>query len=389
MENSTQQGRFEVKIGEIVFDRYKILKQIGKGGMDSVIYLVEDITEKSSKNSFNKAKYALKIINRAENTTDEAWNRYYDECTTCTRISQCENVAKTYHVVELVKNQTIMILMEYIDGNSLREVIQTQGSLGVQESLFLFRKILVALQDLHSFSNKIIHRDLKPENILLSKDRSDLKIIDFGISSVVFTSFDQNTKKVVKKFSTNENQLYGTYPYISPSLYQAYGPSSSTEKRFEVINEQCDFFSIGIILYEMLTGNKPFNGDPNDQEVIKLPLKYDLPPLSKNNPKISPAIENVIFRCIASKPDDLKYRYSNVQEIIKDVDEIINNPQEAKLAELIKPYSKRTIQANVFDIESEKSKLKFYKLPWFYWLIVWITVGVIAGAIILLIIINA
>ena len=388
MENSTQQGRFEVKIGEIVFNRYKILKQIGKGGMDSVIYLVEDITEKSSKNSFNKTKYALKIINRAENTTDEAWNRYYDECTTCTRISQCENVAKTYHVVELVKNQTIMILMEYIDGNSLREVIQTQGSLGVHESLFLFRKILVALQDLHSFSNKIIHRDLKPENILLSKDRSNLKIIDFGISSVVFTSFDQNTKKVVKKFSTNENELYGTYPYISPLLYKAYGPSSSTEKRFEVINEQCDFFSIGIILYEMLTGNKPFNGDPNDQKVITLPLKYDLPPLSKNNPKISPAIENVIFRCIASKPNDLKYRYSNVQEIIKDVDEIINNPQEAKLAELIKPYSKRTIQANVFDIESEKSKLKFYKLPWFYWLIVWITVGVIVGAIILLIIIN-
>jgi serine/threonine-protein kinase len=110
----------------------------------------------------------------------------------------------------------------------------------------------------------------------------------------------------------------------------------------------------------MLTGNKPFNGDLNDQKVILLPLRYDLPPLSKNNPKISPAIENVIFRCIASKQDDLKYRYTNVKEIIKDVDDIINNPQEAKLAELIKPYNKRTIQANVFDIESEKSKLKFY-----------------------------
>ena len=110
----------------------------------------------------------------------------------------------------------------------------------------------------------------------------------------------------------------------------------------------------------MLTGNKPFNGDLNDQKVILLPLRYDLPPLSKNNPKISPAIENVIFRCIASKPDDLKYRYTNVKEIIKDVDDIINNPQEGKLTELIKPYNKRTIQANVFDIESEKSKLKFY-----------------------------
>ena len=126
-------------------------------------------------------------------------------------------------------------------------------------------------------------------------------------------------------------------------------PKATTEKRFEVINEQCDFFSIGIILYEMLTGNKPFNGDLNDQKVILLPLRYDLPPLSKNNPKISPAIENVIFRCIASKQDDLKYRYTNVKEIIKDVDDIINNPQEGKLTELIKPYNKRTIQANVFE----------------------------------------
>lgn len=388
MENKTQHDKFEIKIGDIVFNQYKVLKQLGKGGMDSVIYLVEDITEKTPSNSFNNKKYALKIIDRVENTTDEAWHRYYDECVTCTRISQCENVAKTYHVAELVKNKTIMILMEYIDGNSLREVIQKQGSLGVQESLFLFRKILIALQDLHSFNNKIIHRDLKPENILLSRDRSNLKIIDFGISSVVFTSFDKNAKKEIKHFSTNENQLYGTYPYISPSLYLAYSPKATTEKRFEVINEQCDFFSIGIILYEMLTGNKPFNGDLNDQKVILLPLRYDLPPLSKNNPKISPAIENVIFRCIASKPDDLKYRYTNVKEIIKDVDDIINNPQEGKLTELIKPYNKRTIQANVFDIESEKSKLKFYNSSWFYWLIIWITVAIIAGIVILLVIIN-
>ena len=200
MENKTQQDKFEIKIGDIVINQYKVLKQLGKGGMDSVIYLVEDITEKTPSNSFNNKKYALKIIDRVENTTDEAWRRYYDECVTCTRISQCENVAKTYHVAELVKNKTIMILMEYIDGNSLREVIKKQGSLGVQESLFLFRKILIALQDLHSFNNKIIHRDLKPENILLSRDRSNLKIIDFGISSVVFTSFDKNAKKKLNIF---------------------------------------------------------------------------------------------------------------------------------------------------------------------------------------------
>ena len=388
MENKTQQDKFEIKIGDIVFNQYKVLKQLGKGGMDSVIYLVEDITEKTPSNSFNNKKYALKIIDRVENTTDEAWRRYYDECVTCTRISQCENVAKTYHVAELVKNKTIMILMEYIDGNSLREVIQKQGSLGVQESLFLFRKILIALQDLHSFNNKIIHRDLKPENILLSKDRSNLKIIDFGISSVVFTSFDKNAKKEIKHFSTNENQLYGTYPYISPSLYLAYSPKATTEKRFEVINEQCDFFSIGIILYEMLTGNKPFIGDPNEQSIITLPLKYDLPPLSKNNPKIPLALENVIFRCIASKKEDLCFRYSNVLEIIHDIDDIIKYPEKARTAQLIKPYSKRTLQASFFDIEREKSKLKPYNLPWFYWLFAFLVVALVMSAIILIIFIK-
>lgn len=72
MENKTQQDKFQIKIGDIVFNQYKVLKQLGKGGMDSVIYLVEDITEKTPSNSFNNKKYALKIIDRVENTTDEA-----------------------------------------------------------------------------------------------------------------------------------------------------------------------------------------------------------------------------------------------------------------------------------------------------------------------------
>ena len=183
---------FNIKIGDIIFDHYKVLKQIGKGGMDSIIYLVEDTT--AQKNSFSLNYYALKIINRAKDTTDESWARYYDECITCTRISQCENVVKTYYIKEIVKDKTIAILMEYVSGNSLREVIEKEGLLSVQEALFLFKKILLALKDLHSFSGKIIHRDLKPENILLSRDRSNLKIIDFGISfwRALFLSSSRN-----------------------------------------------------------------------------------------------------------------------------------------------------------------------------------------------------
>ena len=377
---------FNIKIGDIIFDHYKVLKQIGKGGMDSIIYLVEDTT--AQKNSFSLNYYALKIINRAKDTTDESWARYYDECITCTRISQCENVVKTYYIKEIVKDKTIAILMEYVSGNSLREVIEKEGLLSVQEALFLFKKILLALKDLHSFSGKIIHRDLKPENILLSRDRSNLKIIDFGISSVVYSQISKDEAKENNKFATNEKVLYGTYPYISPDLYNAYRPSSTVEQKFKVINEQCDFYSIGIILYEMLTGNKPFIGDPNEQSIITLPLKYDLPPLSKNNPKIPLALENVIFRCIASKKEDLCFRYSNVLEIIHDIDDIIKYPEKARTAQLIKPYSKRTLQASFFDIEREKSKLKPYNLPWFYWLFTFLVIGLVMSAIILIIFIK-
>lgn len=378
--------KFNIKIGDIIFDHYKVLKQIGKGGMDSIIYLVEDTT--AQKNSFSLNYYALKIINRAKDTTDESWARYYDECITCTRISQCENVVKTYYIKEIVKDKTIAILMEYVSGNSLREVIEKEGLLSVQEALFLFKKILLALKDLHSFSGKIIHRDLKPENILLSRDRSNLKIIDFGISSVVYSQISKDEAKENNKFATNEKVLYGTYPYISPDLYNAYRPSSTVEQKFKVINEQCDFYSIGIILYEMLTGNKPFIGDPNEQSIITLPLKYDLPPLSKNNPKIPLALENVIFRCIASKKEDLCFRYSNVLEIIHDIDDIIKYPEKARTAQLIKPYSKRTLQASFFDIEREKSKLKPYNLPWFYWLFTFLVVALVMSAIILIIFIK-
>lgn len=377
---------FNIKIGDIIFDHYKVLKQIGKGGMDSIIYLVEDTT--AQKNSFSLNYYALKIINRAKDTTDESWARYYDECITCTRISQCENVVKTYYIKEIVKDKTIAILMEYVSGNSLRVVIEKEGLLSVQEALFLFKKILLALKDLHSFSGKIIHRDLKPENILLSRDRSNLKIIDFGISSVVYSKISKDEAKENNKFATNEKVLYGTYPYISPDLYNAYRPSSTVEQKFKVINEQCDFYSIGIILYEMLTGNKPFIGDPNEQSIITLPLKYDLPPLSKNNPKIPLALENVIFRCIASKKEDLCFRYSNVLEIIHDIDDIIKYPEKARTAQLIKPYSKRTLQASFFDIEREKSKLKPYNLPWFYWLFTFLVIALVMSAIILIIFIK-
>ncbi|AIV03638.1 serine/threonine protein kinase [Candidatus Malacoplasma girerdii] len=365
---------------DTVFDQYKIIKEIARGGMNSYIYLAEDLKNKNhlTGNCF----VAIKVINRTSEMTIDDWNRFYDECVTSIRVSGLPNVIETYRVKKSEDDQNIIVVMEYVNGESLRSVLNKQGQLTLNEALFLFKKLLVALKSLYSFNHKIIHRDLKPENILLSKDRTELKLIDFGIASVI----NQTKKGISTKLITNESQLFGTYPYLSPDLLKALSTDNEEEK-LSVINEQCDFFSIGIILYEMLTGNKPFvASDYTKEEVIQLPLKYDLPDLHRINPKIPLWIENVIFRCIASKPEDIKYRYNNIDEIINEVNQMIASPDLASQQHLLKPYRNRVMQNASFNIDKEKSKSKFYNAPWFFFSMAWLTGLLVLTAIILVII---
>jgi serine/threonine-protein kinase len=247
--------------------------------------------------------------------------------------------------------------MEYIDGMSLRDYIEIHGYLSVNDTLFHFQKILEGVKELHSFKDKIIHRDLKPENILLSHDLRSVKIIDFGISSV-FTKINQTDKQLF----TNEKVIFGTYPYICPDLLK-FRDTDDEKRRASIISEQFDFFSLGVILYEMLTGDKPFYAKDYDKiDVIKLPLKYDLLILSDINPHIPVAIENIIFRCMASKPEDLKYRYENINQIIDDVNRYITQPEKTTGDVLLKPRNKRYFQIKGgFNIESQILKEKFYE----------------------------
>lgn len=370
-------------LSDEILTNYKLIRKIGEGGMNSLVYLAENKRYKALSANNDEEKYvALKIVKKDKNISDEDWKRFNDECITSIRVNDIPNVIHTYHIYKNSSSNAIIIVMQYMNGLALREIIGHEGHLSIQESLFIFKKIMIALKGLHSFKQKIIHRDLKPENILLSQDRSEVKIIDFGISSVVLTTLNNRTKNVI----TNESNLYGTYPYISPDLLGTLTTKSFDEK-IAFITPQCDFFAAGVILYEMLVGDKPFIAeDYDDPEIIKLPLKYDLPPLHRNNPKIPICVENIIFRCIATKKEDRGCRYEDAEEIINDTNYALKHLDAPNEGTLIKPYESRVLQndAFTFNIDKEKQKLKFYQTKWFFWCVTLVFAILIILAVILL-----
>ena len=253
-EQTTAESKNEKKelpvlpAGTVICNFYKVVKKITNGGMDSVVYLVQNTRD----NNF----YVAKVIHRTEKKTETSWNAFHDELITSWRVNSCPNVVHTY-AEDRSNADYLIFVMDYVNGPSLRDVLLQQNHLSIEETLYIFKKIAIALDSLHSFKHKIIHQDLKPENIMLSKDRSDVKIIDFGIANVLVKGQDKNY------VLTKKDVVNGTYAYISPdvvrSLYSAH--ARKVENQMEVvnqsINEQLDLYAFGVMLFETLMGRKP------------------------------------------------------------------------------------------------------------------------------------
>lgn len=343
--------------GQVLLGKYKILNLLTQGGMDSSIYLAEDISF-SEKNYFsNKYKYsAVKIIEKTEDTDNDQWEKILDEGTTTGRLIGKKNIVELYEFAKLNEN-TILIIMEYIDGPTLSKYISNSGVIPLNESIYIFEQVLIGVNELHKNSNIIIHRDLKPDNILISKDLSKVKIIDFGISSVLKKTKDKSNKMEV---FTNEESFFGTIPYITPDILSY--KSQSKDNLASLITKQFDFHSLGVIFYEMITGKKIFYyEDENNVRSISLPLIYDIVPMKSIFEDFPNDIENIILKLIASKEEDYHYRYSNIEEILNDLQEyktrIINWEPEP-------PFLKKTSNRNLqfspkFSVKKEI--LKFHK----------------------------
>lgn len=347
-------------INTIYLNKYKILRLLGTGGMNSTVYLAKNINFNEDDSHLEKFKYvALKFIKRTLDTTADNWTKILDEKVTIGRLMD------NPYIVELElcfpsssTSDSIVFSMEYVDGPSLKSLIRSRGSLSIVEALSIFKKIILGVDYMHDRERAIIHRDLKPENILLSKDLLDVKISDFGVSSVV-QNIDENDYNIL----SNEADVFGTIPYICPDVI-------TLDKKKPKVTKQFDFHALGIIFYEMIVGEKPLEIENEmDPTVITYFKKYDITPLKKINPRFLNQIENMFLRLTASKENDMCYRYDDCLEIIADIEKIerVISGVDKEEQLLVKTSDRNYQLVSTFKINSKETFFKSLNRNPIFW----------------------
>lgn len=269
--------------GQKLNDRYEILKTIGEGGMANV-YLAKDV--------ILDRNVAIKVL-RGDLANDEKFvRRFQREALSASSLSH-PNIVEIYDVGE--DDGDYFIAMEYIPGLNLKQLLKKRGSLTVHEVIDIMLQITSAMSVAHD--SMIIHRDLKPQNILIMDD-GGIKITDFGIAMALnSTQFTQT------------NSAMGSVHYFPPE--QASGKGATLKS---------DVYSLGIMMYELLTGELPFKGDSAVEIALKH-LKEPIPSVRKLNSSIPQSVENVIIKATAKNP---KNRYNNANEMHDDLMTVLN-----------------------------------------------------------------
>lgn len=253
--------------------------RVGGGGM-AIVYKARDLI-------LNR-QVAVKVL-RAQFGTDEDFvNRFRREAQAVASLSH-PNVVGVYDVGQ--DGDTHYMVMEYVEGSTLKEMIVQRGALPVEEAVRIAEQICDALD--HAHQNQIIHRDIKPHNILIGKN-GRVKVTDFGIA-----------RAVTSTTITHTNAVLGSVHYFSPE-----------QARGGITGEKSDIYSLGIVLYEMVTGELPFSGDSPISVALKH-LQEPLPEPRQINPGIPQSVENVILKALAKDPF---LRYASAREMLEDLE---------------------------------------------------------------------
>ena len=265
--------------GQKINDRYQIIRTIGEGGMANV-YLAHDI--------ILDRNVAVKIL-RGDLADDEKFvRRFQREAIAASSLSH-PNIVEMYDVGE--DDGKYYIVMEYVEGKTLKNLVKKRGALTLPEIIDIMTQLTSAIACAHD--SNIIHRDIKPQNVLI-KENGIVKITDFGIAMAL------NSNEL-----TQTNSVMGSVHYLPPE--QANGRGATVKS---------DIYSLGIVMFELLTGTLPFRGD-NAVEIAIKQMKNQIPSVCSINDKIPQSVENIILKACAKNP---KNRYNTVVEMYHDIE---------------------------------------------------------------------
>ena len=304
--------------GKLLGSRDEIIEKIGNGGM-ATVYKAKDLVL--------KRYVAVKILREEYTTDNEFIKRFNTEAESAASLTH-PNIVSVYDVGK--EGNLYYIVMELIKGKTLKEIIVEDGRMGWKWSVKIAKQIAQALETAHR--NNIIHRDIKPHNIIITEDGT-AKVTDFGIAKAVSNS-------TITAFGTT----IGSVHYFSPE-----------HARGGYTDAKSDLYSLGVVLYEMVTGRVPFDADTPVSVALKHMQEKPVPPIELN-PAIPQSLNDLILKAMEKDPN---MRYSTATEMIEDLDKILKNP-EAEVGVVDKSQARaRRIQQE--DNQTNQSKFAKFK----------------------------
>lgn len=264
--------------GTKINDRYAIIRTLGEGGMANVYLAYDTILDRN---------VAVKVLRGDLANDDKFVRRFQREALSASSLNH-PNIVEMYDVGE--DDGQYYIVMEYVEGKTLKQLLKKRGSLTITEVIDIMSQITDGMA--HAHDSYIIHRDIKPQNIMILENGL-IKITDFGIAMAM------NSTQL-----TQTNSVMGSVHYLPPE--QANGKGSTLRS---------DIYSMGILMYELLTGGVPYKGD-NAVEIALKHLKEPLPSIRKKLPELPQSIENIILRSTAKNPQN---RYKDAREMYQDI----------------------------------------------------------------------